>query len=188
VTIPPLRQAWYDYLCRVVPGEPSVRAYRDEAESMSIDLFRAENDEGALLATIGLMDTNQSRNPEIQIFSEVLMDSRDKDPLVANVLSTVAFYILKNGWKIAPGVVFEQMLDLYYPGHALPHVMFISPFQWKEGMSRVELGEKRIHPLAGVPISEAERRFVAENPPRALERRWEEHDTDVLDWSRASAV
>jgi hypothetical protein len=171
-----------------VGGEVSVRAYYDDLKSTSVDIFRSAQPEGALFATIGLMAVDQSRNPGVQIHSEILMDRRDGDEQVANILATVAFYIMKTGWRVAPGIVFEEMLRMYFPDHPLPHILFVPPFQWRSAMAKVPVGDSFIYPLVGVPISEEERVFAASQEDRALEHLWESQHVDVLDWGRPSAV
>jgi len=184
----PEYQQWFDHLSGLVGGETSVHAYRDDSEENSINIFRSVNAEGSLFATIGLMEIDQSKNPALRVASEVLMDCRGNDENVGNILSTIAFFIMKNGWRIAPRVVFEDLVAMYFPGHHLPHVMFVSPFQWRTEMTKVEVVGKFIYPLVAIPISEAERTFSASHPDRALEHLWESKHIDVLNWARPSAA
>jgi hypothetical protein len=186
--IPADRQQWYTHLCRFGGANATVHAHTDQSKAHTIEVFRADSDEGVLLATIGLMDIDQSPNPSTPVFSEILMDTRSRDEKLGSVLATIAFHVMKHQWRIAPGVLFERAIDLYFPQHALPHAMLVPPFQWKTGMSEVKLATKTIHPLVAVPISEAERQFATENSPHALEQAWESQRVDVLDWGRASAV
>jgi hypothetical protein len=186
--IPADRQHWYTHLCRFGGKNATVLAHTDHSGAYTIEVFRADSDEGALLSTIGLMDIDQSPNPSSPVFSEILMDSRGRDEKLGSVLATIAFHVMKHKWRLAPGVLFERAIDLYFPQHALPHAMLVAPFQWKTGMTRVQLATKTIYPLVAAPISEAERQFATENSPRALEQAWESQRVDVLDWSRASAV
>jgi suppressor of fused protein SUFU len=186
--IPATHKQWFNYLREVVGGDVSVHAYYDEGKKNSIDIFSSVNDERMVTATVGLMEIDQSKNKNVTVFTELLMDLRGRDDKVCNILSTIAFYIKKDGWRVAPGVVFEQMVEMYFPRHPLPHVMFVPPFQWETEMTKVQLPDKLIHPLVAVPISEAERKFAAANKDRALERLWESKSIDVPDWSRESAA
>jgi len=115
------------------------------------------------------------------------MDQRGHDERIGNILSTIAFYIMKDGWKIAPGVIFESMVEMFVPGTQLPHVMFVSPFQW-DGMSKILLGNRIIYPLVAFPISEAESEVARKNRGKDLEDLWERQSVDVLDWGRCSAA
>jgi len=186
--IPADRQQWYAHLCRFAGADPTVHAYRDEAAANSIEIFRSAGESGTLLATIGLMDVDQGRDPAAPVFSEILMDCLGDDERLGNALATVAFHVMKHGVRIAPGLVFDRMIAMYFPESSLPHAMLVPPFQWDSGMTQVQLATKTIYPLVAVPISEAERKFTLESEPRALERVWASERVNVFDWSRASAV
>jgi hypothetical protein len=168
----------------MIPGEVHVTIHADEDEKHRIAIFTSKNAEGIVGASIGLMDRNQSRNPAVQVFTEVLMDARGENSIIGNVLGTIGCYIIKNGWKAGPGVVFEKMIDMYAPDLAVKHVLFTPPFQWKDGMTKVQLSKKTIYPLLAVPITDAERAYAASKGAEALEERWERDHTDVLDWQR----
>lgn len=186
--IPADRQHWYTHLCRFGGTNATVHAHTDQSGAYTVEIFRAVSDDGALLATIGLMDIDQSPNPAAPVFSEILLDSHSQDEKLAGVLATMAFHLMKYKWRLAPGVIFERAVDLHFPQHALPHAMLVAPFQWKTGMTQVQLATKTIYPLVAVPISEAERQYAAQNSPRALEQAWESQRVDVLDWERSGAV
>ena len=186
--IPADRQHWYEHLCRFGGADASVHGYTESGGTRSVEVFRASSDSGTLLATIGLMDIDQSPLPSATVFSEILMDSRGREEKLGSILGTIGLNVLKHRVRIAPGVIFERAIDVYLPQHPLPHAMLVAPFQWKEGMTKVQLSGKTIYPLVAVPISESERIFATEQSPRALEQLWESRQVDVLDWSRASAV
>lgn len=186
--IPPDRQHWYKHLCRYGGVNATVLANTDQSGTHTIEVFRADSDGGVLLSTIGLMDIAQGANASAPIFTEILMDSRKPDDKLGSVLATIAFHVMQFKAPLAPGVMFERAIDLYFPQHALPHAMLVVPFQWRDEMQRVELATKTIHPLLALPISQAEREFVVENSPHALEQVWQARQVDVLDWGRASAV
>jgi hypothetical protein len=178
---------WAKHLRAVVGGTCAVQQYWDEAEANSIAIFTSRNDEGIVAATIGLMEFNQSRRQEVEIFSEIIMERYGQDERIANILSTLAYYAMKDKWQLAPGIVFQRMVEMYIPETKLPHVLFTSPFQW-EKMSKVELTEKTLYPLLAVRISEAERQLAKTNDGQDLEQRWADQGVDVLDWQRQSTV
>jgi hypothetical protein len=180
-------KAWAVHLRNLVGGEVSVHVYYDEAEEHSIPIFTSTNDEGILCATIGLMEIDQSQNPDIEIHSEIILDKRGIDERVANVLSTLAFYIIKNGWRVAPGVVFKDLMKMYYPEINLPHIYFTAPFQWSS-MSKVELPEGAIYPLIAIPVSEEEVKIAGESNGQMLEEAWSKEHVDVLNWNRENVV
>ena len=184
---PEAHKLWARHLRSMVPGNISVDRWYDEGEQNHIDLFSSQSSEGLVLGTIGLMDVVLSSKEGKELRTELLMDVRGDHPEIANVLSMIAFYVLKDGWRPGPGVVFEQLVELNIPGIHLKHVFFVPPFQWPGGMSAVELGEITIYPLLAVPITDGELDFVGRHGPEALEHLWEETHCDVLDLGRAGA-
>ncbi len=172
---------------QLVGGNASVTAYYDEPDANKIHIFASANSDGIVAATVGLMEINQSHKPGIEIYSEIIMDQRGHDERISNVLSTIAFCVIKDGWKVAPGVVFHDVVKMYVPGTELPHVMFTAPFQW-DTMSKLSLSAKTIYPLVAIPISEAEAEVARANAGQGLEALWVQQSTDVLDWSRKSAA
>jgi len=175
---------WVSYLRKKVPGDVRVFRHYDEGEQNAIHIFTSENDEGVVAATVGLMDFDQRRGSGPPIGTEVLLDGRGRPPHIANVAATIAFFIMKDGRKVAPDVTFADMVSMYAPELEVKHILFIPPFQWGEGMSRVTLGERTIYPLLAVPITDRELGFVKDYGAGALQSLWEQRHTDVLDWSR----
>jgi hypothetical protein len=186
--MPPDRQQWYEHLCRFGGANATVHEYRDHAGAHGVEIFRGVSDGGVLLATIGLMDVDRSPHPGAAVFSEILMDTWNQDDKMGSVLATVAFHVMKHNLRVAPGVLFEHVIGEYFPGHSLPHVMLVAPFQWETGMTKVELASKTIYPLVGVPVSDAERAFAVSRSPLELEHAWASQRVNVFDWDRASAV
>lgn len=184
---PENHKAWATHLRNLVGGEVSVHVYYDESEAHSIPIFTSTNSEGTICATVGLMEIDQSRNPDVKIHSEIILDKRGNDERVANVLSTLAFYIIKNGWRVAPGVVFKDLMKMYFPEINLPHVYFTVPFQWST-MSKVDLPEGVIYPLIAIPISVEENKIASERIGQALEEKWAEEQVDVLNWNREDVL
>ena len=185
---PASHKEWVRYFADVVPGELRVTKYYDEDESHLIPIATSSQHDGLVAATVGLMDVDQSQNPDVTIPAEVVMDARGDAEELENVLSTIAFYIIKDGWRIRPGAVFEQLVEMYCPDLAVPHIYFTAPFQWGERMTRVELSDRVVYPLLAVPISEPELKLLKQEGDEALEAVWESAGTDVLSWTRGSAV
>jgi hypothetical protein len=176
---------WVKHLRDKVPGDP-VRVFRhyDEGERNAIHIFTSENEEGVVAATVGLMDFDQQRGSGPPIGTEILLNGRGRPPCIANIAATIAFFIMKDGWKVAPNVTFADLVSMYAPDLKVKHVLFVPPFQWDEGMSRVALGDRTIYPLLAVPITDGELEFVKNCGADALTGLWERRHTDVLDWYR----
>jgi hypothetical protein len=134
------------------------------------------------------MEFDQSRNADLNVYTELLLDHRGPNDLIGNVLSTIGFYVMKDGWKIAPGVVFEEMISMYIPDSPTRHVVFLPPFQWGSEMACIQLASKTVFPLLAIPITQSEMEMIYRDGSDVLENRWVETDCDVLDWSRASVT
>ena len=176
---------WVNHLRAKVPGD-SIRVHRhyDEGERNAIAIFTSENAEGVVAATVGVMDYDQRRREGPPLATEILVDARGRPCDVALVAGTIALYIMKDGWKVAPGVTFADIVTMYAPNLRVKHILFIPPFQWEEGMSRVALTDRTIYPLLAVPITDGELRIVEALGEDELQGRWERSSTDILDWSR----
>jgi len=187
---PPSRyKAWVSHLQDSTAGQWSVTNYHDDTKGHSILIFNSTDTEGTLLSTVGLMDVNISAIADKELRTEILLDHRGRAQHDANVLATIAFYVLKNKWRPSPGVVFEEMVTFYLPETTLPHVLFIPPYQWTDSrMTKATVGEFLIHPLLAVPISESERRIVSSYGYERLQTVWEDSQTDVLDWNRDGRI
>lgn len=180
-------KAWASILRERIPDGARVHNYWDEDESHSIAIFSGHIDEEYFASTIGLMEVEQRSHQGVSVTTEVLIERRGTDQWLGNLASTIAFFVLKDGWRIAPGIIFERMLEIYDPQTALPHLMFVPIFQWDD-MSSISVGERMIFPLLAVPISEGESQLVAKRGSQALEHRWDALKTDVFDWTRESVA
>src|SRR4051812_47331978 len=177
---------WAKYLRAQVPGDAvHVRLHYDEAERNRIAILTSENAAGIVAATVGVMDIDQSRPGQPPLATEILLDARGRPPYIANVAATIGFYIVKDGWRVAPGVTFADMVGMYAPELAVKHVVFVPPFQWDDGrLTKVALADRTVYPLLAVPITDGELQLVRDHGAEALQDRWERQSTDVLDWGR----
>lgn len=187
MTPAPAHKDWVRFLRNRIGEAFAVTRYHDDQGDTSIQIYSGRTAGGMVGATVGLMDLDQSGHPAVQIRTEILIDSRTDDARGLNVLSTIAFYMMKNKWCVSPGTVFEEIFGMYFDGTALPHVYFAAPFQWDD-MSKVVLSDRTIFPLVAIPISTAEADMARQDAGNALESLWAERNVDVLDWNRTSSV
>lgn len=184
---PSEHKAWAGVLRDKIPNGVRIQNFRDEDETHNIDVFSGQIGEEYFASTVGLMDIEQQSHEGNSVSTEILIERSGTDQWLGNLVSTVAFYVLKDGWRIAPGVIFERILEMYDPQTSLPHLIFVPIFQWGD-MSEVIVGGKVIYPLLAVPISERESQLVAKGGYQTLEDRWNALETDVFDWSRESVA
>jgi hypothetical protein len=179
---------WAKHVVSLTPGKPRVTKYWDDGEKYSVDVMTISTGSGKICATIGFSQVVQWPDSNPPIRSEILADLKSSDIKIENVISTAAFYILKDGWRIKPGVVFENIVSWYISDQELKHLLFIEQYQWGEEMSRFEGGTVPIFPLLAVPITDREREFIKEAGIDALQSIWQKQHVDVCDWERSSAV
>ena len=105
-----------------------------------------------------------------------------------NLLSTAAFYIIRDGWTAAPGVLFELLVEEYDPGTSLPHLLWVPPSPWA-GLHGVETSDGgSVHWLLGVAVSDAEAEFIKSNGFDAFEELMDKAHLDYFDFSRRSLL
>ena len=75
---------WATHLRSKIPGEVAVRRYYDDGEQHHLDIFSSKNTSGIASASIGVMESNQSRDPNVPIYSEIVMDARGQNDFIAN--------------------------------------------------------------------------------------------------------
>ena len=104
-----------------------------------------------------------------------------------NLLSTAAFYFIKDRWGCEPGAVFPSLVNEYKLSSTLEHLMWVEPFEWEQ-LGSVEVGDgQTVHWLLAIPISEAERRFLTDRGFDELEKLFIEREIDYFDLNRPSA-
>jgi len=188
-TLAPEHRQWAQHMRDSTPeGQVALTLHTDEAEEQTIAIFSSRNVDGVVAATVGLMDHDVGDDPDEPVFVEILVDARGDAAWVAEIVATIAFHVMKDGWKPAPGVIFERAIEMYSPELQVKHVMFVPPIQWEDDMSEVELDEKVVRPLLAVPITESEAAFVRSHGGEALEDLWARLEVDVFDWSREGVV
>jgi hypothetical protein len=176
----------------IVGGNPSVTRYWDEDESHSVDLLFLENrpTNGVITVTsLGLSDSPlYFRDEEYPVRVEILGCCGIQKELFPNLIATMAFYIIKNHWFCAPGVIYPDVISMYYPDSHMKHIFFTTPFLWEDNLSALEFSSKKVAFLLAVPISEKEKLYATEHSPRELERIFEHENIDIFNLDRESVL
>lgn len=173
-------------------GSPSVDRYWDDMEKSFIDLITCKNrpDEGVVsYGTVGL-----SNYPIIQdgkdfnIRLELLGACGSTFDIYPKILTTVAFYIINEEWFCAPNAILQNVIDMYDSSLEMKHLLFVSPFLWKDLLSITEFDTKSVVWLLAVPISEKERLYAIEHSADDLENLFEKKQIDIFNLSRLSII
>lgn len=185
---------YFRYVSQAIGVKSEVFAYYDENETHSIDILSCDDptDSGVkFYSTIGLSGYPNPINrmdgsaPDIPV--ELLMAGYKEYEQVPNILSTAAFFIIKNKWTCQPGTVFETIVSDYYRCD-MKHIMFTPPFLWEDKLSHVEIDNRNIYPLLLVPISDKEFDYKNKYGTDALETLFENEAIDIFDIKRKSVV
>jgi hypothetical protein len=171
-------------------GRPEVNRYYDEAETHCIDIMSsAHRPTGGLTtySTLGLhMTPNLLEAQDVRV--ELAGVAPTSSSEFANALATAAFFVVKDHWLCAPGVVFPALLQDYGLSSTLPHVMWVTPFPWEE-LAAVDIGRSlTVHWLLAVPISEAERQLLVDRGYRVLEEEFAAREIEYFDLDRPSVI
>ena len=181
------------YITTIVGINWTVCSYGDDNNENSIDIFTCDDPidlEVKFYGTIGLSDypnVIEMNSGDLNIPVELLMTGYKSYDKIPNILSTCAFYLLKDKWTCQSGSVFMRMVDFYYKKE-MQHIMFVEPFLWADKLVPLKLESKTVHWLLGVPVSEAELQYKIKNGLNALETLFEENEVDIFDLDRKSII
>ncbi|WP_232520326.1 suppressor of fused domain protein [Ralstonia solanacearum] len=170
-------------------GSPKVTRYWSDDQAISVDLLAAAGSpcSGVVsYGTIGLSDYPVRINDAgDQVCVELLGACSDVVKNFPNALTTAAFYTIRNQWRSVHGSILQNALDMYKLSATMKHFLFTSPFLW-EGFNGVDFGDKKVHWLLAVPISDAEHAYLRNHGLDALERAFEDRQIDIFDINRDS--
>jgi hypothetical protein len=175
-----------------VGGHPAVQRYYDEAEANWVDIMRWPDRPTLEMVTYSTLSLHLA--PNVLEREDIRVEIAGVAPKSAsrfeNLLSTAAFFVMKDHWLCAPGVVFPDLIPRYCPelSSTLQHLLFMEPFPWSH-LSSVDVGaDLQVHWLFAMPISEAERVFLLKNGYNKLEALFESADVQYMDLARESMV
>jgi hypothetical protein len=177
---------------KVLGGKPRVIAYRDDPHERSVDLAICQDAPSPGLtaySTVNLSDAPLVQNGrELPVRIELVGACDSEVGVFANILSTAAFFVMKNKWFCRPGVVFETLVSDYNVSKTMEHLYFTAPSPWPQLNTTLELATKKVTWPWAIPISEAESRYIARNGDAKFESLLEKANADVFDINRKSIV
>jgi hypothetical protein len=171
-------------------GQPQARRFYDKAETHSVDIAWCSDRPNVGFVSYSTLSVHTAPNlldgKDIRV--EMAGVAATSDAAFPNMLATAAFYVIKDSWLCAPGVVFPSLVKDYGLSSHLDHVMWAPPFPWNQ-LGSVEITEDlTVHWLLAVPISEAERKLLVTRGFNALEALFAEHEVEYFDLKRPSIV
>lgn len=179
------------FLASAFGGRPKVLGFKDENDAAEIDILICQDSPChgvSSYATVGLYLRPITKGErEFPARIEVLGACDSSVERFGNVMSTIAFCIINDGWLCAPGEIFRDVIDVYNMSSTMRHVFFVSPFLWGD-IRLLEISGISVAWLLAVPISDKERCFAEEMGSDALEDLFVDRQIDIFDINRPSVI
>ncbi|PKP80032.1 MAG: hypothetical protein CVT79_16855 [Alphaproteobacteria bacterium HGW-Alphaproteobacteria-18] len=188
---PAEHRAIADYLAAAFGGEIKVmaQAYHD---GLSVNVLVSSGaPEGKYLScsTIGLSDRELVLDEEAMGFGVELCGAlyADETPFV-EMLADIAHEVQAGEWTIALGTILPDVIQPYFPGTQMQHLLLVHPFYWDEAFGLFEQDGRKTVWLQIIPISDSEFRLAEEEGVEVLEEKLEAAGADVFDLLRPPVV
>ncbi|WP_169517966.1 suppressor of fused domain protein [Sediminispirochaeta bajacaliforniensis] len=178
------------HTAEVFNGNPSVDRYYDRDQSTFIDILCCKNSPTADCSSYCTLGTYKEDSGYYyegkKIGVEIVAACYDSVDFVPNMIASCAFNLIKDGMQIAPSVVQRNVVYEYDPATKTPHVLFMLPFLWGEGLKTRELNGSYISWLYAMPLSDNELHVLDEKGFSFLDKEFEKANIDVCDYTRES--
>lgn len=171
-------------------GTPEIHRYGDENESHKIDILSCKDRPSPGLvsySTLGVhLVPNLLDDDDFRVeLAGIAESSVEQFP---NLLATAAFYVIKNRWHVAKGIVFDGLLNEYKLSTTMNHLMWVEPLEW-DALRSVDVGDGiTVHWVLGIPLAESERQYLNDNGFWKLEALLVDREVDYWDLNRHPAV
>ena len=185
---PAQHRAIADYLAAQFGGEIKVMG-QSYLDGLSVNVLVSSGaPEGTYLScsTIGLSDRELVLDEEPMGFGVELCGAlhADETPFV-EMLADIAHEVQAGEWTIAMGTILPDVMQPYFPGSQMQHLLLVHPFFWDEAFGLFEQDGRRTVWLQIIPISDSEYALAEAEGVEALEEKLEAAGADVFDLSRA---
>ena len=133
----------YKKLAPIIGIEPRVIKYGDDTGDNAIFIMECPDPtdkEVVFYSTIGLSDY-PVRNQKY----ELMITGYSSEDKFGNILSTSAFFCIKDNWKLSHGAVFEKLVEMYYKDSEMKHLYFTSPYIWEDKLEDFKVENENIY-------------------------------------------
>jgi len=179
-------KALYKKLNPILGVNSKVFSYGDDENLHKIyilNIIDATDNNVIFFSTLSLTELAPHNNS-----FEILITGYQKYEELANVLGTIAFFIIKDKWESQIGVVFETLIEQYYPDKNVKHLLFVEPYLWEDKLQDFSIGDRRINFLLAIPITQAELEYKNTYGHDALENLLDKKNIDIFDIDRKSTL
>jgi antitoxin YqcF len=169
--------------------KPDIYKYGDEDEGHKVDVLSCKDRPGPGLVSYSTLGVHLVPNliDEDDFRVELAGIAEQSVEQFPNVLATAAFYVIKDRWHVAKGIVFDGLLNQYKVSKTMQHLMWVEPLEWEQ-LASVDVGALTIHWMLGIPISESERQYLLTNGYWKLEALFVDREVDFWDLNRRPVV
>lgn len=174
-------------------GKLSIGRYNDEDEKNIITIITSNNSpqKGVnSFGTVGLNDIEigfeEEGGKEIRV--ELLGSAYKEFEMYPYILSNCVFKIINEQIPCYPGAIYKNMVSGVFPGKAMKHILFKSPFLWGGNPKEIDFRDIIITWLYAIPISDEELKFAEEVGFDNLDEKFEEAQIDIFDLNRESVI
>lgn len=171
--------------------EIEIYGYHDENKKHEVDVIHIDNMyENGLkgYGTIGAYDYDIGMTVDGKSLRvEFVGIARSNVKLFPNILSTCAFKIVNAHFACKPGLVYPDVVKMYYPNVNMKHLYLVTPFLW-DGEYTIDIGPYIVTWLQVIPISDAELEYIKRNGSEAFEDLLDKKEVDFLNLNRPSIV
>lgn len=171
-------------------GEFRVELYLDKRETSEVFIVETEGDNpnrmyygsvGTFLSDIG----HKYNNKPLRI--EFVGIGRKTYELYPNIMSTCCFHIINSHYDCYPGIVYPNVVKMFYPKANMKHILLVDPFTWDSDFY-LEMDDCIVTWLEMLPISDSELDFITANGCEAFEDALEKSEVDILDLNRPAVI
>lgn len=171
--------------------EIDIYGYYDENKKHEVDVIHIDNmyENGVKgYGTIGAYNYDIGMTvDEKRLRVEFVGIAHSNVKLFPNILSTCAFKIVNDHFACKPGLVYPDVVKMYYPNVNMKHLYLVTPFLW-DGEYTIDIGSYIVTWLQVLPISDTELEYIKVNGSETFEDILDEHEVDFLDLNRPSIV
>ncbi|MCI1747232.1 MAG: suppressor of fused domain protein [Acidipropionibacterium sp.] len=193
--LPPTGAAVVKAAVQAIGGEPEVEGMVDAAGATRVDVLTCRNSPAPGWTTWSTVTLHTQPNvlpmasgESLEIRAELMAVGVPGSEVMGKVVGSCAFAVLQDHWMMAPGIVFGDVVSLYDPETTTPHIMWAHPFTATDlGAVKVDQ-DLTVHWLVAMPITEAERQWLAGHDYEAFADLLDEHEVTYADLRRESVV
>ncbi len=173
----------YKQLYPIIGIEPKVIRYGDDINENFVFIMEVPDpiDKNVMFySTIGLSD--------YEMKCEILFSAYKRNEEAGNIISSCAFFVMKEKWKLNKGVVFEDIVKMYNKSSEMKHIYFTEPYLWEDKLEDFQVNNEPVFFLLAIPISDKELIYKNEKGVEELENLFEKKGINIFDLNRKSVV